>query len=73
MTTIEKVNELRDIVSQYETESFAGFFGYFISRRHGELENIELNKFYSKLKDFSYLRGLNALSQKKGDKKYDLN
>src|SRR5438034_11726694 len=62
----EKITELREIVSSYDTDSFAGFFAYFIRRRPREYENNDLNKFDSKLKDFLYLIGLNAFSERKG-------
>lgn len=66
MEMIDKIRQLTEMVSHYNTESFAGFFDYFIRRRPGDYENIDLNKFDSKLKDFLYLIGLNAFSEKKG-------
>ena len=67
----DKIDELQDLVSKYETESFVGFFAFFIQRHPDPAEQIELNKFGSKLKDFLYLIALNAFSSKKGTIKFD--
>lgn len=72
MTTLEKVDNLRLLVNQYSAESFAGFFAYFIRRRPSDKDNIDLNKFDSKLKDFLYLIGLNVFSGKQGTEKFEL-
>lgn len=67
----QKIDELQELVSQYDTESFAGFFAFFIKRNIDPAADIELNKFGSKLKDFLYLIALNAFSNKKGTKKLE--
>lgn len=69
----EKIEALRKLVGQFTTESFAGFFAYFIKRRPEDIDDIELNKFHSKLKDFFYLIGLNAFSDEKGEVIFDFN
>ncbi|HAR72010.1 MAG TPA: hypothetical protein DCR77_01185, partial [Flavobacteriaceae bacterium] len=66
-----KIDELQELVSKYDTESFAGFFAFFIQRHPDPAEQIDLNKFGSKLKDFLYLIALNAFSSKKGTIKFD--
>ncbi|ROI03258.1 hypothetical protein EGI16_11885 [Chryseobacterium sp. G0240] len=68
----KKIDELQEIVSKYDTESFAGFFAFFIKRHPDPAAQIDLNKFESKLKDFLYLIALNAFSKKKGTKKFEL-
>ncbi len=64
-----KIDELQGLVSKYDTESFAGFFAYFIKNRPSPVARIDLNKFDSKLKDFLYLISLNAFSDKVGTNK----
>lgn len=66
-----KIDELQDLVSQYDTESFAGFFAYFIKKQPDPFADVDLNKFKSKLKDFLYLIALNTFSQKKGNEKFE--
>ena len=72
MSLEDKIEELKEIVSKYDIESFAGFFAYFIKKRPDNSSEIELNKFKSKLKDFLYLIALNAFSNKKGNEKFEL-
>ena len=67
----QKIDELQKLVSQYDTESFAGFFAFFIKRQPDHSAQIDLNKFESKLKDFLYLIALNAFSQQKGNEKFE--
>lgn len=71
MNIENKINELQELVSQYDTESFAGFFAFFIKRHPDPAAQIDLNKFESKLKDFLYLIGLNAFSEKRGNEKFE--
>lgn len=59
--------QLKMEVSEYELESLAGFFSYFIRYRPEDVE--ELDQYESKLKDFMYLIALNATARKRGDKK----
>ena len=61
----KKIDELKEIVSKYDTESFAGFFSFFMKRHPDPAADIDLNKFGSKLKDFLYLIGLNVFSNQK--------
>jgi hypothetical protein len=73
-TTIEvKIENLKKFVAIYDTESFAGFFAYFIKERPNDIVDIELNKFQSKLKDFFYLIALNAFAETKGTEPFDFN
>jgi len=65
----KKIDELQEIVSKYDTESFAGFFSFFMKRHPDPAADIDLNKFGSKLKDFLYLIGLNVFSNQKGSEK----
>lgn len=67
----KKISELQKLVSKYDTESFAGFFAYFIRTKPDSYENIDLNKFDSKLKDFLYLIALNCFSAKRGTEKFE--
>jgi len=67
----KKIDELKELVSKYDTESFAGFFAYFIKKRPDDFVDIDLNKFDSKLKDFLYLIALNAFSEKKGSEIFE--
>ena len=67
----KKIDELQDLVSKYDIESFAGFFAYFIRKRPDAFADIDLNKFDSKLKDFLYLIALNCFSVKRGSKKIE--
>lgn len=71
MNIEREIDELQALVSKYDTESFAGFFAYFIRKRLDAAVDIDLNKFDSKLKDFLYLIGLNVFSEKKGIEKFD--
>lgn len=71
MNIENKIDELQELVSQYDTESFAGFFAFFIKRHPDPAAQIDLNKFESKLKDFLYLIGLNAFSEKRGNEKFE--
>lgn len=66
-----KIDELQKLVSKYDTESFAGFFAYFIKRRPDTAADIVINKFESKLKDFLYLIALNVFSEQKGTLKFE--
>jgi len=68
----QKIDELQELVSQYDTESFAGYFAYFIKKRPEPFAEIDLNKFESKLKDFLYLIALNAFSEKRGTEKFQI-
>ncbi len=68
-----KIDELISEVSKYDPESFAGFFAYFIKRRPEDGDDIELNKFKSKLKDFLYLIALNAFAEKRGTESFEFN
>ena len=67
----KKIDDLQALVSKYDTQSFTGFFAYFIRKQPDPLTEIDLNKFDSKLKDFLYLIALNAFSEKKGDEKFE--
>lgn len=60
----QKINGLITQVSEYDIERFAGFFACFIKKRPDPNDQIELNKFDSKLKDFFYLIALNIRSSK---------
>lgn len=71
MVLEKKIEELQTLVSKYDTESFAGFFSYFIKKRPDQLADIDLNKFDSKLKDFFYLIALNVFSEKTGTEKFE--
>jgi hypothetical protein len=71
MNIEEKIDELQKLVSKYDTESFAGFFAFFIKRRPDAATDIDLNKFESKLKDFLYLIALNVFSDQKGILKFE--
>ncbi len=73
MTINDSINELRAIVAKYDTESFVGFFAYFIKKGTHETSDIELNKFDSKMKDFLYLIALNAFAENKGDEQFQFN
>ncbi|WP_163515042.1 hypothetical protein [Gelidibacter japonicus] len=64
----KKIDELQALVSKYDTESFTGFFAYFIKRRPNDFD---LNKFKSKLKDFLYLIALNVFSEIRGTTKFE--
>ncbi len=70
MNIEQKIDELQEFVSRYDTESFAGFFAFFIKRQPDPAQ-IELNKFESRLKDFLYLIALNAFSPKQGTNKFE--
>jgi hypothetical protein len=59
--------QLKKEVAEYELESFAGFFTYFIKHRP-VVEDGPLNDFYSKLKDYLYLITLNATATFRGAK-----
>lgn len=67
----KKIGELQLLVSKYDTESFAGFFAYFIKRRPEDIVDVELNKFKSKLKDFFYLIALNVFAEDKGNEPFE--
>ncbi|MDB5006245.1 MAG: hypothetical protein JWP45_638 [Mucilaginibacter sp.] len=64
--------QLKKEVAEYELESFAGFFTYFIKHRP-VVEDGPLNDFYSKLKDYLYLIALNATAQSRGTKELVVN
>jgi hypothetical protein len=66
-----RIDNLIAKISRYDTESFAGFFAYFIKNRPNDIVDIELNKFESKLKAFFYLISLNAFSDNKGNVPFD--
>lgn len=68
-----KIDDLISEVSKYDPESFAGFFAYFIKRRPEDGDDIELNKFKSKLKDFLYLIALNVFAEKRGTESFEFN
>ncbi len=59
--------QLKKEVSEYELESFAGFFTYSIKYPSKDDKQV-LNKFQSRLKDFLYLIALNATSELRGNK-----
>ncbi len=65
-----KIDELQELVSKYDTESFAGFFAYFLKNRPDPSEGSSLNKFESKLKDFLYLITLNVFSKNKANEEF---
>lgn len=67
----KKIDELQKLVSQYDAESFAGFFAFFIKKHPDPAAEIDLNKFKSKLKDFLYLIALNTFSEKRGTEKFE--
>lgn len=69
----DKINSLKDAVSKFDTQSFSGFFAYFIKHRPDYSLPIEINKFESKLKDFLYLISLNAFSESTGNEEFTLN
>jgi hypothetical protein len=71
MTIEQQIDELQDMVSQYDLESFAGFFSYFIRDSNARARNTSLSLFDSKARDFLYLIGLNAFSEHKGSRKID--
>jgi hypothetical protein len=58
-----KIDKLQELVSKYDTESFAGFFAFFIKKHPDPAAEIDLNRFESKLKDFLYLIALNAFQK----------
>lgn len=62
----QKSINLKNFVSQYSTESFAGFFAYFIRQESPFGEGGGINQFKSRLKDLTYLIALNAFSENKG-------
>jgi len=66
-----KIDELQELVSKYDTESFAGFFAFFIKKKINPDVDTDINKFGSKLKDFLYLIALNVFSSKKGTEKFE--
>lgn len=66
-----KIDELQKLVSQYDTESFAGSLAFFIKKNIDPAADIEINRFGSKLKDFLYLISLNVFSDKKGKEKFE--
>ena len=65
------IDELQELVSKYDTESFAGFFSFFIKQKIETDVNTDINKFESKLKDFLYLIALNVFSSKEGTEKFE--
>jgi len=65
------IDELQELVSKYDTASFAGFFSFFIKQKIDTDVNTDINKFESKLKDFLYLIALNVFSSKKGTEKFE--
>lgn len=67
----KKIDELQELVSQYDTESFAGSLAFFIKKNIDPAADIEINRFGSKLKDFLYLISLNAFSDKRGTEKFE--
>jgi hypothetical protein len=71
MEVDDKIEKIRKIVAKYDTESFAGFFAYLIKKRPNQNEDIALNKFRSKYKDFLYLIALNAFATEKGTEKFE--
>ncbi|EOZ96482.1 TonB-dependent receptor [Indibacter alkaliphilus LW1] len=68
----QKIDELQQLVSNYDIESFAGQLAYFIKNRPDPFAEIDLNKFESKLKDFLYLIALNVFSEKRGTEKFEI-
>lgn len=66
-----KISDLIAEVCKFNTESFAGFFAYFIKRRPDSIVDIELNKFDSKLKEFFYLIALNVFAEERGLEDFD--
>lgn len=65
-----RINELKTLVTKYNTESFAGFFAYFIKNGTHNSMDIELNRFESKLKDFFYLIALNVFAENNGNEEF---
>ncbi len=70
MNIEDEINELQELVSKYELESFVGNFAHFIKRPPDHNAEIDLNKFKSRLKDFLYLTALNVFSEKRGTEKF---
>jgi len=68
----QKSINLKNFVSEYSTESFAGFFAYFIRQGSPFEEGRAIDQFESKLKDLFYLIALNAFSENKGNKRFEL-
>lgn len=68
----QKIDDLQQLVSNYDIESFAGRLAYFIKNRPDPFAEIDLNKFESKLKDFLYLIALNVFSEKRGTEKFEI-
>lgn len=71
MNIEKKIDELQELVSIYDTESFAGSLAFFIKKNIDPAATIEINRFGSRLKDFLYLISLNAFSDKKGKEKFE--
>ncbi|MCU0321260.1 MAG: hypothetical protein MUE72_02520 [Chitinophagaceae bacterium] len=68
----QKSINLKNFVSKYSTESFAGFFAYFIRQGSPFEEGRAIDQFESKLKDLFYLIALNAFSENKGSDIFEL-
>lgn len=71
MEITERIQELKTLVATYNTESFAGFFAYFIKNGTRDSIDITLNQFESKLKDFLYLIALNVFAENKEDMEFE--
>lgn len=65
------IDELQELVSKYDSESFAGSLAFFIKQNIDPATNTEINRFGSKLKDFLYLISLNVFSDKKGQEIFE--
>lgn len=68
----QKSINLKNLVSNFSTESFAGFFAYFIRQRSPIEEERTIDQFKSKLKDLFYLIALNVFSEKRGNEIFEL-
>jgi hypothetical protein len=68
----QKSINLKNFVSKFSTESFAGFFAYFIRQGSPFGNGSAIDQFKSKLKDILYLIALNAFSENKSDNSFEL-
>ncbi|MGY6648534.1 hypothetical protein [Wenyingzhuangia sp. IMCC45574] len=67
-----KINQLIEKIAKYDTESFVGFFAYFLKRRPDDSLDIKLNLFKSKFKDFQYLMAIKMSLPDENTKKFEL-
>lgn len=68
---LERIEELRAMVSKYNTESFVGYFADFLRNERPNPAGNDLNKFGSRLTDSFYLIGLNIFSSNLGTEKFE--